>query len=167
MRKFDLTVGNPPYTKGMDIDIHKSFSKISKRIVFVHPSTFLISHKRSSFQKQMKRIDVSKFETAHLLWGNAMFNIQLYVPVVVSTWNVEKTDETIHVIDDAYDHCEYDVDYDKVHHYCKDYPKFLDWVNKNVMPLVEKNGSVGGHGAYKVTEQFGFKMSTMRGPTEK
>ena len=31
------------------------------------------------------------------------------------------------------------------------------------MPFVENNGSVGGHGAYKVTEQFGFKMSTMRG----
>lgn len=161
--KFDLTIGNPPYTSGVDIDVHKSFSGISKRIVFVHPSTFLISHKRNSFKKQMKRIDMRKLETAHLFWGNALFNIQLYMPIVISTWNVEKTNETVHVIDDAYNHCEYDVDYDKVHHYGKDYPRFLDWVNKNVMPLVEKNGSVGGHGAYEVTEQFGFKMSTMRG----
>ena len=161
--KFDLTVGNPPYTKGLDIDIHKSFSGISERIVFVHPSTYLISHKRSSFQKQMKRIDVSKFETAHLLWGNAMFNIQLYVPVVVSSWNAKKTNKEVTVIDDAYNHCTYVTDYDKVHHYGKDYPRFLNWVNENVMPLVEKNGSVGGHGAYEVTEQFGFKMSTQRG----
>ena len=55
MRKFDLTVGNPPYNGGMDIDIHKAFSGISQRIVFVHPSTFLISHKGGSFEKQMKR----------------------------------------------------------------------------------------------------------------
>ena len=32
MRKFDLTVGNPPYTKGMDIDIHKSLSEVSKGV---------------------------------------------------------------------------------------------------------------------------------------
>ena len=49
--KFDLTIGNPPYNKGVDIEIHKSFSGISKRIVFVHPSTYLISHKRKSFDK--------------------------------------------------------------------------------------------------------------------
>ena len=29
--------------------------------------------------------------------------------------------------------------------------------------MVETNGSIGGHGAYEVTEEFGFKMSTMRG----
>lgn len=104
-----------------------------------------------------------KLESVHLLWGNAMFNILLYVPVVVSTWNAEKTDETVHVVDDAYNHCEYDVDYDKVHHYGRNYPVFLDWLNNNVMPIVEKNGSVGGHGEHKVTEKFGFKMSTMRG----
>lgn len=163
MKKFDLTIGNPPYNSGLDIDVHNAFSGISRRIVFVHPSTFLISHKRNSFKKQMKRIDMRKLESAHLLWGNAMFNILLYVPVVVSTWNSEKTDDTVHVIDDAYTQCEYDVDYDKVHHYGRNYPVFLDWLNNNVMPIVEKNGSVGGHGAHKVTEQFGFKMSTMRG----
>ena len=92
-----------------------------------------------------------------------MFNILLYVPVVVSTWNSDKTDENVHVIDDAYTQCEYDSDYDKVHHYGRDYPRFLEWLNRNVMPIVEKNGSVGGHGSFKVTEKFGFKMSTMRG----
>lgn len=161
--KFDLTIGNPPYTSGMDINVHKAFSGISRRIVFVHPSTFLISHKRNSFKKQMKRIDMRKLESAHLFWGNAMFNIQLYVPIVVSTWNAEKTDETVHVIDDAYGHGEYDVDYDKVHHYGKDYPKFMDWLNKNVVPFVEKNGSVGGHGKFVADKEFGFKMSTIRG----
>ena len=94
----------------------------------------------------MKRIDVSKFETAHLFWGNALFNIQLYVPVVVSTWNSDKTDRQVKVVDDAYNHCVYMADYDKVHHYGRDYPRFLEWVNVNVMPFVEKNGSVGGHG---------------------
>ena len=161
--KFDLTIGNPPYTKGLDIDIHKSFSTVSRRIVFVHPSTFLLSHKRNSFQKQMRRIDVSKLESAHLLWGNAMFNIQLYVPVVVTRWAFDKSNKAVKVVDDAYNHCTYIADYDKIHHYGKDYPRFLEWVNKNVMPMVKQNGSVGGHGAYKVTEQFGFKMSTMRG----
>lgn len=60
--KFDLTIGNPPYNSGVDIDIHKAFSGISKRIVFVHPSTFLISHKRNSFNKWMKRIDMRKLD---------------------------------------------------------------------------------------------------------
>ena len=161
--KFDLTIGNPPYTGKVDIDIHKAFSGISRRIVFVHPSTFLISHKRNSFKKQMKRIDMTKMESAHLFWGNALFNIQMYMPVVVSTWNADKKTTEIKVVDDAYNHCTYVTDYDKVHHYGKDYPRFLDWVNRNVMPFVERNGSVGGHGAHKVSEQFGFKMSTMRG----
>lgn len=161
--KFDLTISNPPYTKGLDIDIHKSLSSVSKRIVFVHPSTYLISHKRSSFQKQMKRIDVSKFDSVHLFWGNALFNIQLYVPVVVSRWDSDKSDTKVLVQDDAYTHCTYLANYDEVHHYGKDYPRFLKWVNENLMPLVERNGSIGGHGAYEVTEDFGFKMSTMRG----
>jgi len=47
MRKFDLTVGNPPYTKGMDIDIHKSFSKISKRI-FTSRSSEMVWRRKSS-----------------------------------------------------------------------------------------------------------------------
>lgn len=161
--KFDLAIGNPPYTRGLDIDIHKSLSTVSKRIVFVHPSTYLISHKRSSFQKQMKRIDVSKFDSVHLLWGNSLFNIELYVPVVVSRWNSEKTNKQVLVQDDAYTHCSYVANYDEVHHYGKDYPRFLKWVNEKVMPIVETNGSIGSHGAYEVTEEFGFKMSTMRG----
>ena len=163
MRKFELTVGNPPYTKGLDIDIHKSFSKISKRIVFVHPSTFLISHKGKAFEKQMKRIDCSKIESAHLLWGNAMFNIQLYVPIVVSTWDAGKKDGTIEVRDDAYTYSTYVCNYDKVHPYGKDYPRFLEWVNQNIMPLVEKNGSVGSHGEKLVDKEFGIRLSTIRG----
>lgn len=161
--KFDLTIGNPPYTKGLDIDIHKSLSNVSRRIVFVHPSTYLISHKRSSFQKQMKRIDVSKFDSVHLFWGNALFNIELYVPVVVSRWSEDKLNKQVLVQDDAYTHCTYLANYDEVHHYGKDYPRFLKWVNENVMPMVETNGSIGSHGSYEVTEEFGFKMSTMRG----
>ena len=161
--RFDLTISNPPYNKGIDIDIHKVFSKISKRIVFVHPSTYLISHKRSSFEKQLKRIDVSKFESAHLLWGNALFNIQLYVPVVVSRWLFDKSNKTVHVIDDAYTCSTYEADFDKVHHYGQEYPRFLKWVNDKVMPMVFANGSIGGHGENEVTEEFGFKMSTMRG----
>lgn len=160
---FDLTISNPPYTKGLDIDIHKSLSRISKRIVFVHPSTYLISHKRSSFQKQMKRIDVSKFDSVHLFWGNALFNIQLYVPVVVSRWDSTKDNTKVMVQDDAYTHCTYLANYDEVHHYGMDYPRFLEWVNENLMPMVRKAGSIGGHGEYEVTEDFGFKMSTMRG----
>ena len=161
--KFDLTIGNPPYTKGLDIDIHKSLSNVSRRIVFVHPSTYLISHKRSSFQKQMKRIDVSKFDSVHLFWGNALFNIELYVPVVVSRWSEDKLNKQVLVQDDAYTHCTYLANYDEVHHYGKDYPRFLKWVNEKVMPMVETNGSIGSHGSYEVSEEFGFKMSTMRG----
>ena len=136
---------------------------MSRRIVFVHPSTYLISHKRSSFQKQMKRIDVSKFDSVLLFWGNALFNIELYVPVVVSRWSEDKSNKQVLVQDDAYTHCTYLANYDEVHHYGKDYPRFLKWVNENVMPMVETNGSIGSHGSYEVTEEFGFKMSTMRG----
>lgn len=162
--RFDLTIGNPPYTNGIDLDIHKSFSSVSRRIVFVHPSTCLISHKRTSFQRKMGRIDVSKFESAHLLWGNALFNIELYVPVVVSRWVVDKPiGQKVLVQDDAYTHCSYLADYDKVHHYGKDYPRFLDWVEQKVMPMVVANGSIGSHGSRAVTEEFGFRLSTMRG----
>ena len=163
MRKFDLVVGNPPYNNGMDIDIHKAFSGISRKIVFVHPSTFLVSHKRNSFNKVMKKIDVSKFESAHLFWGNALFNIQLYVPVVVSRWNADKTDKKVAVVDDAYTNCTYVADYDKVHHYGKDYPRLLKWLEENIMPICQKNGSVHDHGEWETTTEFGFRMSTMRG----
>jgi hypothetical protein len=111
----------------------------------------------------MKRIDVSKFDSVHLFWGNALFNIELYVPVVVSRWSEDKSNKQVLVQDDAYTHCTYLANYDEVHHYGKDYPRFLKWVNEKVMPMVKANGSVGSKGAYEVTEEFGFKMSTMRG----
>ena len=164
--RFDLTISNPPYNNGADLGIHKSFSEVSKRIVFVHPSTFLVSHKLESFGRKYTRLDLDGIESAHLFWANALFNIQLSVPVVVSRWNankIGKSNKTVHVIDDAYTHCEYDAPADKIHYYGKDYPMLLDWYNRSIIPIIERNGSIGSHAAFKVEGEFGYRLSTIRG----
>ena len=161
MKKFDLVVSNPPYNIGMehgvDLKIHKVLEETAKKIVFVHPSRFMLTHKPGV--KPIVDLDMKKFETVHMFWANGVFGIGLYTPICVTTWNSEKDNKEITVIDDGYTNSIYTCDYNKVHIYGKEFSKLLNWANEIDMSM----GRLGKLGKTIASTDFAFYLSTMRG----
>lgn len=159
--KFDLVIGNPPYESAKHLQIHKVLSGLVKehgRIVFVHPSTFMISRKGGN--SYARYVDVSKLESLHLFWANELFNIQSFVPVCISSWEKDRNDGSVRVIDDAYTKSTYVSKVDEVHMYGPLFPKFMSWFNSNVdFPL----GNIPEHGSKDASTEYPVTISTMRG----
>jgi type I restriction-modification system DNA methylase subunit len=98
--KFDIIVQNPPYNKMVDLTfLQKSYS-ISDKVLFVHPSTWLLDEKG----KQKKYTSTKEMIKEHLdsiefFNGNGVFGISLFVPCVITYLNKHKTSKGIHCID--------------------------------------------------------------------
>ena len=158
-KHFDVVIGNPPFNNGLDLKIHKVIEPCSDKIVFVHPSRFAISHKDGVNKNECKDVDMSKFESIHLFWGNELFNIGLFVPVCVSTWKKNKVGNIVMVIDDAFTKTSYDCDCGMVHLHGTMYPVFLKWLNENV----DFSDNVAKNGGRKVVDKYGFVAPQIRG----
>ena len=161
MKKFDMVIGNPPYNlgkeHGVDLKIHKVLENMSEKIVFIHPGRFFLTHKPGV--KPYGNLDMTKFESVRLFWGNGLFNIGLYTPVCISVWNNLKSDKYIEVIDDGYTNSVYRCKYDEVHIYGKLFPKLSLWVES----LDFSRGQLGKKGSTSATTRHSFYLSTMRG----
>ena len=153
--KFDIIIGNPAFNKRLDLKIHKVLEKHADKIVFVHPSAFAISHKDGIHKNECEEVDMSKFESLHLFWGNELFNIGLFVPVCVSVWKKDKVGNTVKVIDDAFTKTTYDCDCNMVHLHGKMYPDLIKWLNENV----DFTDNVAKHGGRKVDDKYGFSVN--------
>lgn len=156
---FDIIIGNPAYNNGLDLKIHKVLENCADKVVFVHPSGFAISHKDGVSKVECKDVDMSKFESLHLFWGNELFNIGLFVPVCVSIWKKDKVGNTVKVIDDAFTKTTYECDCNMVHLHGKMFPIIMDWFENNV----KSDDVMIGHGKNEVTTKYGFSMSSVRG----
>ena len=143
--------------------IHRSLQRCispSGTILFVHPAQFLLTHKGGNGIGKGKDIDLTKLEKVHLLWGNAMFNIQLFMPICVSTWVADKDGSTVTVVDDAYTHSTYSCQCDAISQHGGEYAKFRKWLDENVpLPL----GDIYAHGDVKPGNGYVMMLSTMRG----
>lgn len=162
MKKFDLIVGNPPYNNGLDLKIHKVFEEgvaENGKIIFVHPCGFLLSHRESAKKNGVNGVDLSKMESVHLLWANNIFNIGLFVPVCISIWAKGKTTDKVHVVDEAFTKTIYDVKFDRIHIYGKDYWNFKEWLTKNV----EYSDNIPSHSEKIASKKFAFVFSVVRG----
>lgn len=88
--KFDIIIGNPPYNQTIDLKfLEKSYS-IGDKILFVHPTTWLIDEK----EIQNKFINAKNLIKNHLekliiFNGNKIFNIALFVPCGITYINKE------------------------------------------------------------------------------
>lgn len=179
--KFDLILGNPPYgdkyNVGLHLKIHKVFSELlteTGSIVFVHPSRYLLSHKDGVTLDKDKDINVDKIESVHLIWGNKMFAIGLFVPVGVTIWRNDKTNKVIEVVDDAFTGKTYKCEHSMIHIYGEKYPYFKKWVSAINMGTIEikvgkkgktktVNDSIKNHGEKILTKKYGFVIGTLRG----
>jgi len=80
----DLILSNPPYTHNMDIKYIKTLFDISKRWVIVHPSTYILDlkHKHKMYLEFRDKIQ-HHIRRATFINGNPVFNITLFVPIVM------------------------------------------------------------------------------------
>jgi hypothetical protein len=76
---------NPPYNDNLDLKILEKLFDVSKNIIFVHPSSFLLDNK--NIKQLFTRIKNTSFlKNCSLFWGNELFNIGLFVPICISYW---------------------------------------------------------------------------------
>ena len=84
-KKFDIVFSNPPYNDNLDLKILEPLFDVSKNIIFVHPSSFLLDNK--NIKPLFVRIKNTLFlKECVLFWGNELFNIGLFVPICISHW---------------------------------------------------------------------------------
>ena len=86
--KFDLVFSNPPYNKNVDIKILNEILDIADEFVIVHPSTWLIDLKdKTPLYKTFKSKIDGFLSSIELFNGNPVFNIQIFMPCVITHIN--------------------------------------------------------------------------------
>jgi hypothetical protein len=75
--------------------------KISKKIVFVHPAGYLLDKKfKTKLYNDIRNNNY--LESVNMFWGNKLFDIKLFMPCCISTWNTNKTNDDCSVTDNAF-----------------------------------------------------------------
>jgi hypothetical protein len=98
--KFDVVMANPPFNQMIDmLFIQKSY-KISDKVLFVHPSTWLIDEKRKQNKfNDTKNLIKDHLSSIELFNGNGVFGISLFVPCVITYVDKNKKNDGIYCID--------------------------------------------------------------------
>jgi hypothetical protein len=140
-KNWDLVLSNPPYSQGLDLKIPQTMmdNNVAKEYVIVHPATWLLDQKDKRPQYlTFKSTLVNKLRSVELFNGNAVFNIDLFVPCVITHIDINHDSENIDV---NYFSKKFQVD--SIH----DITKFgKEWITI-VKPFFEKmNAIVGKYG---------------------
>ena len=127
-KHFDIVFSNPPYNGNIDLKILQIMFNHSDKIIFIHPSTFLLDKK---FKKKLYN-DVRNsnyLEKAIFVWGNEMFNIGLFCPVTISVWNKEHDSNIVEVIDKGYTSTVYTCDVNDISMHGEYFQKVKHFLN--------------------------------------
>ena len=83
--KFDVVFSNPPYNSNIDIKILNEIIDVADEFVIVHPSTWVLDLKeKKKLYSDFKQKISGKCKSFEMFNGNNVFDIQLFVPCVVS-----------------------------------------------------------------------------------
>jgi hypothetical protein len=96
----DITLSNPPYNRGIDLKIIMAMNSagLLKRLVCVHPSTWLVETKGSSPTiAQFNESVVGRIRSLNMFNGNPVFGIRIFVPCVISDFDMERKGTSIKV----------------------------------------------------------------------
>ena len=101
--KFDLVFSNPPYTSNIDIRILNEIFDISDELLIVHPSTWILDLKsKSKLFNDFKKKCCNKVKSLEFFNGNPVFNIALYVPIVISHFTESNKNIDVILFDSNY-----------------------------------------------------------------
>ena len=93
----DITFTNPPYNGNIDLKILLSLykNKLIKKLVCVHPSTWLIDNKGlNSLYKDFRETFDIHTSDLDIFNGNPIFDINLFVPCVILVMNASASYKT-------------------------------------------------------------------------
>ena len=98
--KFDVVIGNPPFNQMIDMLFVQKSYKISDKVLFVHPSTWLLDEKGKQKKfNDTKNLVKEHLESIVLFNGNKLFGIQLFIPCVFTYINKFKSIVGIECLD--------------------------------------------------------------------
>ena len=105
-KHFDIVFSNPPYNGNIDLKILQIMFNHSDKIIFIHPSTFLLDKKfKTKIYNDVR--NTNYLEKAILVWGNMLFDIWLFCPLTISVWNKKHDSNIVEVIDTAITNSKY------------------------------------------------------------
>lgn len=94
MKNFDIVMSNPPYNGNLDIKILSNVINQSRKLLIVHPSTWVMDKKYNSNLFNTFRESVNnKIRYINMFNGNPVFDIQLCVPTMISYIDMEYNGE--------------------------------------------------------------------------
>jgi hypothetical protein len=97
---FDYSIGNPPFNQMIDMKFVSLSYEIADVICFVHPSTWLLDEKGKQKKfNDTKNLVKDHLDSIELFNGNKIFNIQLFVPCVITYIDKNKKDKGIKCVD--------------------------------------------------------------------
>ncbi|NBX78530.1 hypothetical protein EBQ93_04140, partial [bacterium] len=95
LEKFDIVIGNPPYLKSLHIDFIDKSSKISDKIIFIHPSPWLFRG------ESISKSDNNRINSIKLINGNFYFkNAEFGAPLTI-TYITDEITDSIHLTFDT------------------------------------------------------------------
>lgn len=145
--KFDLIISNPPYTDKIDLRILKEIEKISERICFVHPMTWLLDAKSNKSYSRLKETLKNRYVSAERIDAFQAFGVSMVVPCAITYFD-EKGGGDIYG-EDLHGNSEiYKSIKRKILHYCEN-DNLLNHLDKDIHYRwkVGFNG-LRGHGNY-------------------
>ena len=97
---FSYSIGNPPFNQMIDMKFVRLSYEITDATCIVHPSTWLLDEKgKQKAFNQTKDLIKDHLDSIELFNGNGVFNIQLFVPCVITYIDRYKRDKGIKCID--------------------------------------------------------------------
>jgi hypothetical protein len=108
-KKFDIVFSNPPYNDGLDLKILMENKIAFDEAVIIHPGMWFFDNKniQAKFKKFKETFSFKKIAT---LWGNKLFNIKLFMPIVISHITTKPYNGKIEIIDHAFTHEVYEIE---------------------------------------------------------
>ena len=99
--KFDVSLGNPPFKRKLNLKFLNKCMDISESNLFVHPSSWLIDEKNSNSDfRNARLLHSNSIKKVILFNGNYIFNIGLYIPSAITLIDKNhKVEDGIKVID--------------------------------------------------------------------
>lgn len=151
-KHFDITLSNPPFTRGKDLKIMRAVSEITDEMVVVHPSTWLIDLKgKSKLFNDTKDLFADRIKSVTLFNGNPVFGIGLFVPCSITHIDRNKNPEEPIAVD--YFARKFSVDnVNDITNFGPEWKTIVEPFMKKMERIVAKTGSVWDHNVKEIVE---------------